>query len=88
MSMKRIWLSWTIGFSVVVALMLAGNGGIAPGVVPKLLNPGLGPAALLGFGSHDLGAIVVALVADSILYGAAIYIVSILVEALRSKTGS
>lgn len=66
---KPLLLSWAAGAVFVLVLFVLGTTGIAPRVARTLLNPGLLISGLAGYGAHEVEAIVVAIVGDSVLYG-------------------
>jgi hypothetical protein len=71
---------WLIGVSFTAVLaMLRGGGGSSP-ILIALLRPGLFMAEWMGYASHDWQASLVMVFANSILYGACIFLIMWLVR--------
>jgi hypothetical protein len=66
---KPLLLSWGTGTALVLVLFVLGETGIVPNLNQTLLSPGLLLAGLAGYGAHDIEAIVLAILGDSLFYG-------------------
>jgi len=84
MNTKRMKRSLVLGAGFAIALLLAGNAGIAADLASTLLFPGLAVASVFKFGAHDIETIGVMLMVDSFLYGGAAFLISAVGGMIRS----
>jgi len=70
LKIKPLFLSWGAGTAIVFVLFALGQTGVVPNLAQTLLSPGLLLAGLAGCGAHDIEAILLAMLGDSLLYSA------------------
>ena len=80
---KLVLLSWGIGTVIVIVLFVLGDTGIASALPQTLLSPGLLLAGFIGYGAHDLQALALAILGDSLFYGALALVVLSIVRACQ-----
>lgn len=80
---KSLLVSLGAGFSLVLLLFIVATAGVAPSVSNALLSPGLLLAGLVGVGAHDLGAIVLSLLGDTLFYGLLVFLALCILRARK-----
>jgi hypothetical protein len=83
MDWKRAKRSWAIGAALVVSMIPAGSAGLPQELIERLLVPGFIVAAQLGMGRDDAPILVILLV-SSVVYGSAVYVISLGITKLKS----
>ena len=67
--MKSLLLSFGTGAALVLVFFVLGQTGIVPRLAQTLLSPGLLLPGLVGYGAHDIEAIVLAILGNTLFYG-------------------
>lgn len=74
--MRLAWKSVVLAFVLVVVISVGSNSStFGERAAKTLLSPGITVAARLGFGPHDIGLMVVGMLADLAAYSAAMFVI-------------